>query len=389
MPIGERRPPARRVRPAEIRRRGFAWPPAGVAASAYPAESDGCVDLDAVLRDLQASLLRWQRELRAAREMSARASRESYEAYDGLATGREDLGSRIATIQGAISEVERLQVHVERHAGRATNRRRMFLGIYVAVALVGCVVHAWARQQMPAELPRVAWSSDLTEVQASALAEETREQVRALLPASTRWLAPGALFWVDDSIRSLASPGPWLRENTTLRERVAAVNQNIDDIPTCYRDSATLLLVIFGVGLLLGFFALVRPSVVVALLMSLAPLFATPIATEPLINLDNPYLFYWTLPMLLAGLGFLGLQVVRAMKTGLAGRRGDHWLEVWVGAGLVVLGTGVTIGGILLATEIPGVAVLTTAVVPALYGLYLVGRGIWGLIRPVLFPGPR
>ncbi|MCK5378178.1 MAG: hypothetical protein KAJ78_02190 [Acidobacteria bacterium] len=251
------------------------------------------------------------------------------------------------------------------------------LCVYVLAAMFGAAALAHALSGLPSEFTLFEFSDD-TDVQAEA--ERVRLWVATEVPAAAGWLAPMGLFDFEDDLRSVLTPNDWELANVSLEGRVERLNHSITRIRADFLNAASLLGVIFFGGFAFACLALLLPSVGSAFLLCLFPLFATPVATEPLIGVDNMSLFYLTLPMLITGGTILLIEITQAIGTSVSGPRSEAWMRIWGGLGLIAIGAAASTVGILLA-KATNAGVLAVAVGPVLYGVFSVTWGIVGLFK--------
>jgi hypothetical protein len=176
------------------------------------------------------------------------------------------------------------------------------------------------------------------------------------------------------------SPSAWEVENVAFEERLERLDHSIGEIRRHFVDAVSILAVIYAAGLVFAVACWLRPNLGAAVLLCLAPLFATPVATEPLIGVDNMHLFYLTLPMLIAACGVVLIEAGHAIDASLAGPRSEAWGRVWMGLAMIVAGAAATALGFALSEALnPGSIVVVVG--PILYGIFSVLWGLGGLLR--------
>ncbi len=254
---------------------------------------------------------------------------------------------------------------------------KLLLALYLLSALIGATILVRAFAALPAETPRLELGDD-QDVRAGA--RRLRDWVFAEVPVAADWLAPMGLFNFEDDLRSVLTPNDWERDNTSLTERVERLNLSIKSIREDYLNAASLLGVIFFGGFFAACITFAKPDLGTAFAICLFPLFTTPIATEPLIGVDNMPLFYLTLPMLITGGGVLLIESVRAIGTSIDGPRSDAWMRVWVGLWMIVVGAAATAVSALLS-EAVNAGIMMVAVGPVLYGVFSVFWGLAGMFK--------
>ncbi len=254
--------------------------------------------------------------------------------------------------------------------------RTLLLSIYAVVSLGGLAALAQTVSQLPSEMP-VFSVSDATEVQAEA--ERISTWVATELPFTTQWLAPMGLFSFKNDIRRVVDPSDWVLANVSFEDRVERLNRMIPEIREDFLNAVYLLGGIFFSALVFACIALVRTNLATAFALCFLPLFATPIATEPLIGVDNMALFYITLPLLLTAAPILVVEIAGAIGNSVVGPRSESWTRIWLGLVGILAGAAATTVGLVLSDAM-NAGTMVVAVGPIIYGLFSVIWGLTGLL---------
>ncbi|RYH07611.1 hypothetical protein [Tropicimonas sp. IMCC6043] len=258
---------------------------------------------------------------------------------------------------------------------------RLLAVAYLVFALLGSGAVLHAILTFPSELPRLSAAANTAERQAAIEAAEALDWIEGNLTATARPLVAGPLFWVADRTRAVTAPSTWQRDNSTLEQRVDRLNAAITEMGREFDDVAVLMAVVFGGGSLLGLAMLRWPGFVTylgALAVSLGP---APVVSAPLIGLNDPELFYWSMPMAVTAGGLVLLRLFVPPQPPGSTLASAGWFAIKAGLAVVVVGSAVTIGGVLWVMEMGGGTVLVTAAGPVLYGLYLIYKGVSALMR--------
>ena len=120
-----------------------------------------------------------------------------------------------------------------------------------------------------------------------------------------------------------------------------------------------------------GFIYFEKHSTMAALILTLSALAAFPIFTEAVIGMGNTFIFYWTAPMLIAGIYFLAPRVFDRVfapqKTTLAI---TPLKDIFIGLGIAFFGSLVAVVSITASRALGSRVIATGPIIIALYGLY-------------------
>ena len=250
------------------------------------------------------------------------------------------------------------------------------MSFYVVVSLGGLAALAQTVSQLPSDIPEFSLF-DGKEVQAEA--ERISTWVATEIPLSAKWLAPMGLYNFENDLGRVVAPSDWVLANVSLEERVERLNQKIPEIREDFLNAVYLLGGIFFSALIFACIALVRTNLATAFAICFLPLFATPIATEPLIGVDNMALFYMTLPLLLTGAPIFIVEIAGAIGNSVVGPRSEAWTRIWLGLVGILAGVAATAVGLVLSDAM-NAGTMVVAAGPVIYGVFSVIWGLTGLL---------
>jgi len=233
----------------------------------------------------------------------------------------------------------------------------------------------------PSEYPQITKIQSQVQVQSEA--RKIQKEFVERFPTIPGWFAPD-MAYLDWEYESLVTPRP--NDKRSLEQRVDRYNEGIRKAMQDLHGSLYLLISVFFAGAVGALFILREKfQWLSSLVIVLSALLTTPPFTELLINLDHVFLFYWTVPLLLLGIGLFYLQIKRSKFLREAGTPVQTGRAYRVQQ--IIWGSALIAGGILLAvasyalSQAAGAKTFVVAAGPILYGLVLLFSAIYRLIK--------